>query len=65
MYQRAKKLHELLSNNSALVQPLAEETLEAYMLAKNSLALVDPNNAWILIPGGVHVHNQVRFAMFF
>lgn len=49
MYQRARKLHDLIGDPAELLS-LAEEELEAYMVAMNSLALVDRQNAWIVIP---------------
>lgn len=53
MYQCARKLHDIVTTSSALLAELADEELEAYMIAMNSLSLVDPKNAWILIPGSV------------
>lgn len=49
MYQRARKLHDLVGDPAQLLA-LAEEQLEAYMVAMNSLALIDRPSAWFLIP---------------
>lgn len=50
MYQRARKIHSLLTNNPGLLPTLASLELDAYMIASNALSLVDPKNAWVLIP---------------
>jgi nuclear pore complex protein Nup160 len=49
MYQRARKLHDLIGDPAHLLA-LAEEQLEAYAVAINSLALLDRPNAWIIMP---------------
>ncbi|KAH9853874.1 nucleoporin Nup120/160-domain-containing protein [Lenzites betulinus] len=49
MYQRARKLAALLGDPAAFVE-LAELQLEAYVVAMNSLALVDPKNQWFTLP---------------
>ncbi|KAG6813445.1 hypothetical protein H0H92_010779 [Tricholoma furcatifolium] len=49
MYQRARRLQDLITDPS-LFASLAEEQLDAYNLAINSLSLVDPKNAWVLLP---------------
>jgi hypothetical protein len=49
MYQRAKKLQDLI-NDPTLFASLAEEQLEAYLVAINALSLVDQKNAWVLLP---------------
>jgi hypothetical protein len=59
MYQRARKLHDLIGDASQWFI-LAEEQLEAYILAMNSLALLDPQNAWIVMPIAVETVREVR-----
>ena len=49
MYQRARKLAAIMSDASAFAE-LAELQLEAYVVAMNSLALVDPKSQWITLP---------------
>lgn len=58
MYQRARKLRELLNADSST--SLAGDALQSYLLAINSLSLVDPKNAWILIPGSVDSEHEPR-----
>src|ERR1700733_15367140 len=49
MYQRARKLHDLINDPSSLVV-LAEEQLEAYLVAMNALSLLDRKSAWVSMP---------------
>lgn len=49
MYQRARKLAAVIGDASTFAE-LAELQLEAYVVAINSLALVDPKNQWITLP---------------
>ncbi|KAI0356677.1 hypothetical protein OH77DRAFT_1423630 [Trametes cingulata] len=49
MYQRARKLAALMGDPATFVE-LAELQLEAYLVAMNSLSLVDPKNQWITLP---------------
>ncbi|TFK87436.1 hypothetical protein K466DRAFT_663014 [Polyporus arcularius HHB13444] len=49
MYQRARKLAAIMGDASAFAE-LAELQLEAYVVAMNSLALVDPKSQWITLP---------------
>ncbi|KAG5654657.1 hypothetical protein H0H81_009905 [Sphagnurus paluster] len=49
MYQRARKLHDLI-NDATSFASLAEEQLEGYSIAINALSLVDQKNAWVLLP---------------
>ncbi|KAF7980886.1 hypothetical protein HWV62_36059 [Athelia sp. TMB] len=49
MYQRGRKLHNLMPGSTDVVT-LAEEELEAYMVALNSLALIDRSSAWFSMP---------------
>ncbi|KAG6820164.1 hypothetical protein H0H93_004427 [Arthromyces matolae] len=49
MYQRARRLCDLITDSGSFAS-LAEEQLEAYNLAINSLSLIDSNNAWIILP---------------
>ncbi|KAK0467905.1 nucleoporin Nup120/160-domain-containing protein [Desarmillaria tabescens] len=39
---------------------LADDALQSYLLAINSLSLTDPKNAWILIPGSVDSEHEPR-----
>ncbi|KAJ6567297.1 hypothetical protein DFH09DRAFT_1156619 [Mycena vulgaris] len=50
MYQRARKLQDLIASDISLSAPLAGQQQEAYMVAINSLSLVDSRNAWFLLP---------------
>ncbi|KAG6866010.1 hypothetical protein C0991_009682 [Blastosporella zonata] len=49
MYQRARKIQDLIRDSTSFAA-LAEEQLEAYNIAINSLSLVDSKNAWVLLP---------------
>jgi hypothetical protein len=49
MYQRARKLQSQINDPSTLFA-LAEEQIEAYLQAINSLSLVDPKSAWVALP---------------
>lgn len=49
MYQRARKIQDLI-HDPQMFSSLVEEQLEAYSVAVNALSLVDPQNAWILLP---------------
>ena len=49
MYQRARRLQQLSVDASDFI-PLAEEQLEAMMVAINALSLVDQQSAWIAVP---------------
>lgn len=60
MYQRARKLRDLVDGNSSLAASLTEEVLASYTIAMNSLSLVDPKSAWIVIPGSVDNEHEVR-----
>lgn len=59
MYQRARKLHDLTEEPSRLIL-LAEEQLEAYMVAINALSLLDRQSAWIIIPISPENGHEVR-----
>ncbi|KAG8218321.1 hypothetical protein J3R82DRAFT_3935 [Butyriboletus roseoflavus] len=48
MYQRARKLREI-SGKTADVILLMEDQLESYLLAINSLSLLEPKNAWVVV----------------
>ncbi|KAJ6538958.1 nucleoporin Nup120/160-domain-containing protein [Mycena capillaripes] len=50
MYQRARKLQDLIASDLSLSATLAGQQQEAYMVAINSLSLVDQRNAWFLLP---------------
>ena len=63
MYQRARKLHDL-SGDSSLILPLAEEQLEAYLIAINALTLLDRNSAWVVLPIAKDVGTEVSIAPF-
>ncbi|OJT13189.1 Nuclear pore complex protein Nup160 [Trametes pubescens] len=59
MYQRARKLAALMGDPAAFVE-LAELQLEAYVVAMNSLALVDTKNQWITLPVTVETGHEPR-----
>lgn len=48
MYQRARKLQEI-SSKPADVISLMEDQLETYLLAINSLSLLEQKNAWVVV----------------
>ncbi|KAJ7781667.1 nucleoporin Nup120/160-domain-containing protein [Mycena metata] len=50
MYQRARKLQDIIASDVSLTGTLAGQQKEAYMVAINSLSLVDQRNAWFLLP---------------
>ncbi|KAJ7477151.1 nucleoporin Nup120/160-domain-containing protein [Mycena galericulata] len=50
MYQRARKLQDLIASDISLSATLSGQQKEAYMVAINSLSLVDRKNAWVLLP---------------
>ena len=60
MYQRARKLQELISDGVSFAS-LAEDQLEAYNIAINSLSLVDQRNAWVLLPVSMDTAHEVHF----
>jgi len=62
MYQRARKLHDLMGE-PALFFSLVEDQLEAYMVAINALSLVDQKNAWIILPVSLDNVHEVCVAM--
>ncbi|KAF8211558.1 nucleoporin Nup120/160-domain-containing protein [Mycena galopus ATCC 62051] len=58
MYQRARKLQDLITSDLSLSTTLAGQQKEAYMVAINSLSLVDQRNAWFLLPVLVADHSR-------
>ncbi|KAJ7762811.1 nucleoporin Nup120/160-domain-containing protein [Mycena maculata] len=50
MYQRARKLQDLITFDLSLSTTLSGQQKEAYMVAINSLSLVDRRNTWFLLP---------------
>lgn len=58
MYQRARKLQDLIASDVSLSATLAGQQQEAYMVAINSLSLVDRRNAWFLLPVLVADHTR-------
>lgn len=48
MYQRARKLQEI-SSKPADVISLMEDQLESYLLAINSLSLLEQKDAWVVV----------------
>ncbi|KAF7330785.1 hypothetical protein MVEN_02417700 [Mycena venus] len=58
MYQRARKLQDLIASDLSLSATLAGQQKEAYMVAINSLSLVDQRNAWFLLPVLVADHSR-------
>jgi nuclear pore complex protein Nup160 len=63
MYQRARKLQALIDHPTTFVS-LAEDQLEAYNIAINSLSLVELKNAWVLLPITSDSAHQVRSLSF-
>ncbi|KAI0334875.1 hypothetical protein GY45DRAFT_1317953 [Cubamyces sp. BRFM 1775] len=59
MYQRARKLAALTGDPATFIE-LAELQLEAYVVAMNSLALVDAKNQWITLPITVETGHEPR-----
>ncbi|TBU50494.1 nucleoporin Nup120/160-domain-containing protein [Dichomitus squalens] len=59
MYQRARKLEALMGDASAFTE-LVELQLEAYIVAMNALALVDPKSQWITLPIVTETGNEPR-----
>ncbi|KAI8984997.1 nucleoporin Nup120/160-domain-containing protein [Trametes punicea] len=59
MYQRARKLATLMGDPATFFE-FAELQLEAYVVAMNSLALVDPKNQWIMLPITVETGHEPR-----
>ena len=60
MYQRARKLQELISDGVSFAS-LAEDQLDAYNIAINSLSLINPQNAWVPLPIPTDNTHEVRF----
>lgn len=58
MYQRARKLQDLIGDAASFAS-LAEEQLEGYNIAINSLSLVDQKNAWVLLPISTDTAHEV------
>ncbi|KAJ7179519.1 nucleoporin Nup120/160-domain-containing protein [Mycena filopes] len=58
MYQRARKLQDIIASDLSLTPTLAGQQKEAYMVAMNSLSLVDAKNAWFLLPVLVADHTR-------
>ncbi|CDO74132.1 hypothetical protein BN946_scf185043.g182 [Trametes cinnabarina] len=59
MYQRARKLASLMGGPAKFLE-LAELQSEAYVVAMNSLALVDQKNQWITLPITVETGHEPR-----
>ncbi|KAK7060140.1 hypothetical protein VNI00_000904 [Paramarasmius palmivorus] len=60
MYQRARKIQALISNDPSLFLTLANEQLEAYMVSMNALTLSDPKTAWFILPAAADPQNEPR-----
>ena len=58
MYQRARKLQGLITDAVSFAS-LAEDQLEAYSVAINSLSLVDQKNSWVLLPISPDITHEV------
>ncbi|KAJ3536697.1 hypothetical protein NM688_g6802 [Phlebia brevispora] len=58
MYQRARKLAELSSNNPEQFTSLAGLQLEAYLVSMNALSIVDTKSAWIILPFTTEAGNE-------
>ena len=48
MYQRARKLQEISAQPADAIS-LMEDQLESYLLAINSLSLLESKNAWVVV----------------
>jgi hypothetical protein len=48
MYQRARKLQEISGKPADVISSM-EDQLESYLLAINSLSLLEQKNAWIVV----------------
>ena len=59
MYQRARKLGTVISNNPDQFLNLAELQLEAYTVCINALSLLDPKSAWFVLPISAENSNEV------
>lgn len=59
MYQRARKLGNVISNNPDQFLTLAELQLEAYLVCINALSLIDPKSAWFVLPISAEGGNEV------
>ncbi|KAL7282041.1 hypothetical protein ACG7TL_003508 [Trametes sanguinea] len=59
MYQRARKLASLMGDPATFFE-LAELQLEAYVVAMNSLSLVDSKNQWVTLPITVETGHEPR-----
>lgn len=62
MYQRARKFRDLNSINN---MEYVDEQIEAYLIAINALALLDPRDAWILVSLPLHQGEEVGAATLF
>ncbi|EGO01552.1 hypothetical protein SERLA73DRAFT_158827 [Serpula lacrymans var. lacrymans S7.3] len=59
IYQRARKLQDLAANPADFVA-LSEEQIEGYLLAMNSLSLLDQKGAWFVIPASPENGSESR-----
>ncbi|KAF8639895.1 hypothetical protein AX17_001147 [Amanita inopinata Kibby_2008] len=59
MYHRAHKLRDLIVDAQSFAA-LAEEQLQAYAVAINSLSLVEQHNAWIVLPAASKGDSEPR-----
>lgn len=62
MFQRARKLQELLADPSNM-RSVAQEQLEAYLVAINALSMVDRKSAYIVSPVAFDSHNEVCISL--
>lgn len=60
MYQRARKLANVISNSPTQFLNLAELQLEALLVSINALSLIDPKAAWFVLPLSAENGNEVR-----
>ena len=58
MYDRARKIHDLIVDAQSFMA-LAEEQLLAYTVAINSLSLVDCGNAWFVLSSTTESNPEV------
>lgn len=59
MYQRARKLANVIGSNPDQFISLAEQQLEAFVVSINALSLIDPKSAWFVLPLSAETGNEV------
>ena len=61
MYQRARKLANIINSQPEQFVNLAELQLEAYLVSINALSLIDPQSAWFVLPISAESGNEVSW----